>query len=209
VWVGSIGARALLRGHRFAANAPVGRWLIGGVIAHDAVIAPAVFLLSAAAVRLFGVRVRRALAAVLLIGGSVLIVGLPDVLRKGHNPNPTVTPLDYTRNLIIVLLAVAGGVVLTAAAGAVRTRTRTRGHGHGHGQHGPSVLRRRPEAQPDEPEAAAELAQTRVGSEAQTQTQTQRGSAADSAAETERSEVPAPPGSATHDSGGAAPSTTG
>ncbi|MBS2963229.1 hypothetical protein KGA66_09240 [Actinocrinis puniceicyclus] len=125
-WVASIGARALLRGHPFSANAPVGRWLIGGVIAHDAVIAPVVFLASAAMVRLTGPRTRQALAALLLIGGSVLIVGLPDVLRKGHNPNPTVTPLDYTRNLAVVLLAVAGGVLLTTAASAARAARRRR-----------------------------------------------------------------------------------
>ncbi len=124
VWVASIGLRALLRGHPFAANAPVGRWLIGGVLAHDAIIAPTVFVLGAVTVRLAGPRVRQALAAILLIGGSVLIVGLPDVLRKGHNANPTVTPLDYTRNLIIVLLAVVGGVLLTTAASALWRRRR-------------------------------------------------------------------------------------
>lgn len=126
VWVASIGLRALLRGHPFAANAPVGRWLIGGVLAHDAIIAPTVFLLGAVTVRLAGPRIRQALAAILLIGGSALIVGLPDVLRKGHNANPTVTPLDYTRNLIIVLLAVVGGVVLSAAATGLRQRRRER-----------------------------------------------------------------------------------
>ena len=124
VWVASIGLRALLRGHPFAANAPVGRWLIGGVVAHDAIIAPTVFVLGAVTVRLAGPRVRQALAAILLIGGSVLIVGLPDVLRKGHNANPTVTPLDYTRNLIIVLLAVVGGVLLTTVAPAMWRRRR-------------------------------------------------------------------------------------
>jgi hypothetical protein len=124
VWVASIGLRALLRGHPFAANAPVGRWLIGGVLAHDAVIAPTVFVLGAVTVRLAGPRLRQALAAILLIGGSVVIVGLPDVLRKGHNANPTVTPLDYTRNLIIVLLAVVGGVLLTTVASALWRRRR-------------------------------------------------------------------------------------
>ena len=127
VWVASIGLRALLRGHPFAANAPVGRWLVSGVLAHDAVIAPTVFLLGAVTVRLAGPRTRQALAAILLIGGSVLIVGLPDVLRKGHNANPTVTPLDYTRNLLIVLLAVVGGVILATSASALRQRRRDRG----------------------------------------------------------------------------------
>jgi hypothetical protein len=126
VWVASIGFRALLRGHPFAANAPVGRWLIGGVLAHDAVIAPTVFVLGAITSRLAGPRVRQMLGAILLIGGSVLIVGLPDVLRKGHNANPTVTPLNYPRNLLIVLLAVVGGVVLTTVVPALRKRRRAR-----------------------------------------------------------------------------------
>lgn len=126
VWVASIGARALLRGHPFAANAPVGRWLIGGVLAHDALIAPTVFVLGGLTARLAGPRVRQALAAVLLIGGSVLIVGLPDVLRKGHNPNSTVTPLDYTRNLVAVLAAVVAGVIVASAALALRQRRRER-----------------------------------------------------------------------------------
>lgn len=151
VWVASIGLRALLRGHPFAANAPVGRWLIGGVLAHDAVIAPTVFLLGAVTVRLAGPRTRQALAAILLIGGSVLIVGLPDVLRKGHNANPTVTPLDYTRNLLIVLLAVVGGVVLATATSALRQRRRERAR---RAPVPPAVV---PPEQSDEPEQRIEI----------------------------------------------------
>ncbi|HEU5353371.1 MAG TPA: hypothetical protein VFU65_02880 [Actinocrinis sp.] len=151
MWVASIGLRALLRGHPFAANAPVGRWLIGGVLAHDAVIAPTVFLLGAVTVRLAGPRTRQALAAILLIGGSVLIVGLPDVLRKGHNANPTVTPLDYTRNLLIVLLAVVGGVVLATATSALRQRRRERAR---RAPVPPAVV---PPEQSDEPEQRIEI----------------------------------------------------
>lgn len=124
LWVLSIGARGLLKGHPFAANEPVGKWLLGGVIVHDALIAPVVFVLCAVTYRVAGVRVRQALAAILLIGGSAVIVGLPDVLRKGHNSNPTVTPLDYTGDLVIVLSAVVGGVLLVTVAGAVRGRRR-------------------------------------------------------------------------------------
>src|SRR6202022_2559049 len=91
LWVLSIGARGLLAGHPLAANEPVGKWLLNGVIVHDALIAPTVFVLCAVAYRLTSVRVRQALAAILLIGGSAVIVVLPDLLRKGHNSNPTVT----------------------------------------------------------------------------------------------------------------------
>jgi hypothetical protein len=122
------GARGLLKGHPFASNAPVGRWLLGGVLVHDALIAPAVFVACALAYRFTSVRIRRALAAILLIGGSVVIVALPDVLRKGHNANPTVTPLDYAANLAIVLAAVVGGVGLITATGAVRASRKARRH---------------------------------------------------------------------------------
>ena len=126
LWVLSIGARGLLLGHPFAWNEPVGKWLLSGIIVHDALIAPVVFVLCAVAYRITNLRVRQALAAILLIGGSALIVALPDILRKGHNSNLTVTPLDYRRNLIIVLLAVGGGVVLASVASARRASRRAR-----------------------------------------------------------------------------------
>jgi hypothetical protein len=107
-------------------NASVGRWLLGGVLAHDAVIAPAVFVLGALIARWSRARVRQALAAILLIGGSVLVVGWPEVLRKGRGANPTVGPLDYGRNLLIVLFAVVCGVVLIATAPTVAVRSRRR-----------------------------------------------------------------------------------
>jgi hypothetical protein len=104
--------------------ASIGRWLVGGVIGHDAILAPAVFLACALAGRYTNARVRRALALFLLAGGSLLIVGLPDALRSGDNPNPTVTPLDYPRNLTIALGAVAVLAVLTAVPGGLRDRRR-------------------------------------------------------------------------------------
>jgi len=102
----------------------IGRWLVGGVIGHDAILAPLVFLGCALAGRYTGARVRRALALFLLAGGSLLIVGLPDALRSGDNPNPTVTPLDYPRNLTIALGAVAVIAVLSVVPGGVRDRRR-------------------------------------------------------------------------------------
>ena len=106
--------------------ASIGRWLLGGVIGHDAILAPVVFLGCALAGRFTGARVRRALALFLLAGGSLVIVGLPDILRSGDNPNPTVTPLDmdYPRNLMIALSAVGLIAVLTVVPGGVRDRRR-------------------------------------------------------------------------------------
>jgi hypothetical protein len=109
---------------RIGQPASIGRWLLGGVIGHDAILAPAVFLACALAGRYTGPRVRRALALFLLAGGSLVIVGLPDILRSGDNPNPTVTPLDYPRNLTIALGAVALIAILSAVPGEVRDRRR-------------------------------------------------------------------------------------
>jgi len=104
--------------------ASIGRWLLGGVIGHDAILAPVVFIACAVVGRLTGPRVRRALALFLLAGGSLVIVGLPDILRRGDNPNPTVTPFDYPRNLTIALGAVAAIAVLSVVPGGVRDRRR-------------------------------------------------------------------------------------
>ena len=104
--------------------ASIGRWLLGGVIGHDAILAPVVFLGCALAGRYTSARVRRALALFLLAGGSLVIVGLPDILRSGDNPNPTVTPLDYPRNLTIALSAVALIAVLSVVPGGLRDRRR-------------------------------------------------------------------------------------
>jgi hypothetical protein len=109
---------------RIGLPASIGRWLLGGVIGHDAILAPVVFIACAVAGRLTGARVRRALALFLLAGGSLVIVGLPDILRSGDNPNPTVTPLDYPRNLTIALGAVALVAVLSVVPGGVRDRRR-------------------------------------------------------------------------------------
>jgi len=102
----------------------VGKWLLGGVILHDAILAPLVFLACAVVWRHTGARVRRALALFLLAGGSLVIIALPDILRSGDNPNPTVTPLDYPRNLTITLVVLAIVAVLSVAAGAGRDRYR-------------------------------------------------------------------------------------
>lgn len=131
--VGAIGVAMLgfgawnLLWHQRAQVGPpdaVGKWLLGGVIVHDAILAPLVFLACAVVWRHTGARMRRALALFLLAGGSLVIIALPDILRSGDNPNPTVTPLDYPRNLTITLVVLAVVAVLSVAAGPARDRYR-------------------------------------------------------------------------------------
>ncbi|MGP3690347.1 hypothetical protein ACTVZO_37595 [Streptomyces sp. IBSNAI002] len=86
-------------------------WLGGAVVLHDALIAPLVFavaaLTAAAGVRLGGVP-----RAALIVAGSLTAIALPALLRPGAAANPTVLPLDYPRNWLLAMAAIA---VLTAA----------------------------------------------------------------------------------------------
>jgi hypothetical protein len=61
----------------------VGEWLVGGVVLHDVVIAPFAFALcwlTARATR-NRPRVRRALAAVLVVAGTATLVAMPILLH--------------------------------------------------------------------------------------------------------------------------------
>ncbi|MFJ7204776.1 hypothetical protein ACIQWR_14690 [Streptomyces sp. NPDC098789] len=107
-------------------------WLGGGLVLHDAVIAPlvlAVGLLLAAGARAarWPAGARGLVRGALLTGGALVLVTLPLLLRPGAPPNPSALPLPYGRNLLIVLGAV---VLLAAAALAVMVAVgRARGSG--------------------------------------------------------------------------------
>ena len=91
-------------------QAAVGEWLVGGVIGHDFLLAPVVFVLGAVAHRFTDARWRGRLAAVLLIGGSLTLISIPALLRQGLNRNKTVLPLDYARNLGVLLAVLVAAV---------------------------------------------------------------------------------------------------
>jgi hypothetical protein len=93
-------------------------WFVGGVLAHDLLIAPAV---AAAALLLARLPApwRAALQAGLVVAGSVATAALPLVLGYGRRAdNPSILPLDYPRNLVAVLLA----VLVALAAGTIAGR---------------------------------------------------------------------------------------
>jgi hypothetical protein len=100
-------------------------WLLGGVVAHDAVLAPLVVLTGViAAVRLPG-WARSAAAAALVVLGTVTLAALPALGRFGARPdNPTLLDRPYA----------AGWAVLAAlvfvVAGIAALATRRRGGEH-------------------------------------------------------------------------------
>lgn len=79
----------------------------GGLLLHDLVWAPLVALGSVALVRVLPARVRPILQGALIVSATVLLVAYPVVSGGGRLPNnPSLLPLDYPRNLVVVLLAV-------------------------------------------------------------------------------------------------------
>jgi len=108
-------------------------WLIGAVLAHDAVIAPVVAGVALLVGRT-GRRVRPAVIAIVQVGvvvGVVLsLIVVPEIVAKARGPkNDTVLPFDYGARLgvawlvvaVLTALAVAGWVVLARRREARRS----------------------------------------------------------------------------------------
>ncbi|MFD9122485.1 hypothetical protein [Streptomyces bottropensis] len=97
-------------------------WLGGAVVLHDVVIAPLVLLVGLVAVR---AGVRGPVRGALLVAGALTAVALPVLLRPGKPANSSVLPLDYPRNWLLALVAVAAvTALLMAVRGTRRIRRR-------------------------------------------------------------------------------------
>lgn len=95
-------------------------WFLGSALAHDALIAPLVFLVALGLVKVVPARIRPVIQAGLIVAGSVTVVSLPFVLgRGGATGNPSALPRNYTAGLLIILGVIA---VITALAARHRTR---------------------------------------------------------------------------------------
>lgn len=97
----------------------VARWLAGAVLLHDGVLVPLVLAVGAA-LRLLPVR--GPLRCGLIVAGCLTAIALPMMLAPAVPANPSVRPLDYPRNWLVALAAVAVG---TAAATGVTLRLRS------------------------------------------------------------------------------------
>ncbi|BFV60117.1 hypothetical protein KCMC57_up52210 [Kitasatospora sp. CMC57] len=104
------GVFGLLNDPQIADPLDVLLWSAGAVVIHDGVWVPLVLLV--------GVLVLRSpvLRAGLAVAAAISVIAVPAVLRSGaDHGNPSVLPLPYLRNWLLLLAAVA--VVTTAAAG--------------------------------------------------------------------------------------------
>jgi hypothetical protein len=95
-------------------------FLLGGLIAHDAVAAPLAALVSVLLVRTVPARVRPAATGALFVSASLVLVAIPVVKGAGRNPNNlSILPSHhYGRDLLLCI----GVVWLLAAARAVTSR---------------------------------------------------------------------------------------
>ncbi|MFK4227616.1 hypothetical protein [Streptomyces sp. NPDC019890] len=101
----AVGATLLATGGQIK---DVALWLAGAIVLHDGIIAPLVLGIG---LLLAAVPARGAVRGALVVAGCLTMVALPVLLRPGRPTNPSALPLDYLRNWLLVLAAVA---VLTA-----------------------------------------------------------------------------------------------
>lgn len=96
------------------------RFVVGGVLLHDLLVAPLVILAGVLLARVVRGRARAAVQAALAVSGMVALFSYPLVRGYGLAANnPTSLPHNYTANLLVVL-----GVVWALAATAVILRVR-------------------------------------------------------------------------------------
>lgn len=131
VAVGAIGVAcmayglvAMVRGGVVTSYVQAARDMIGLVVLHDIVFAPVVALVGWLLVRALPPRPRAFVQGGLFVAVCAVVVAVPVLTGRGGHGNPTVDPLDYRRNILLVLAAVAIGTAALGMLAGVRSRRR-------------------------------------------------------------------------------------
>lgn len=124
--LGAVGAGTMLYGierlwlsHEAGDPVRVVEWLAGAVILHDFGIAPFVVIVGFLLTRAVPGWARGIVQGALLVAGTVLVIAIPLIVKPVPSI-PTVLPLDYRRNLAIVLGAIVVGAALLIALRGIR-----------------------------------------------------------------------------------------
>jgi hypothetical protein len=120
VLAGVYGAWLLLtRGHDLA---NVGLWLVAGVVLHDGVLAVAVLVLGALALRLLPQAARAPVVVGFVVLGSATLFAVPVLGRFGARAdNPTLLDRSYWAGWLVL-----AGLTLAAVVAAALVRSRRR-----------------------------------------------------------------------------------
>ena len=90
-------------------------WLAGGVILHDAVLAPVVVGVGYVASRVLPGHFRSSTATAFLIWGTLTIAFLPTLSGEGGKAgNHTILGKPYVLSWIVMTLVLAGGAIIAA-----------------------------------------------------------------------------------------------
>lgn len=105
------------------------KWLVGSLLVHDLLIAPAVIGIGWVLGRVVPARARAYLQAALICGGLVSAVGVLMIWRQGKYGATSLALLqqNYRANLLLLLVIIALGAAIGYLIEVVRTkRTKTR-----------------------------------------------------------------------------------
>jgi hypothetical protein len=116
------GVRGALHHHVDTRPGQLARFLLGGALTHDLLLAPLVLLAGVLVARAVRGRWRAPLQALLIIGAPLILFTYPQLRGYGRAlNNPTSLPHNYAANLIVVLAAVG---VATAVVGLLSASRR-------------------------------------------------------------------------------------
>ena len=115
VSVMAIAALGILRDRSFTDPPGLAVWLGGGVIAHDAILAPLSLVVGAIASRIVPHHIRHVVAYGLVTAAVVLVVGVP-VLVAAHRSraNATIMNQNYTAGLAVAELVILAATAVAA-----------------------------------------------------------------------------------------------
>ncbi|HVX42365.1 MAG TPA: hypothetical protein VHC49_00670 [Mycobacteriales bacterium] len=114
--------RLLTSAHLIAVRSAV-TWFIGGALAHDVVLAPAVIVVGAVLARWCPPPVRPFLQAGLIMTGGLTLVAIPVLTGRGYSPKvPSALPLNYWHGYLIAVGCIWAAVALAGAFQALRRR---------------------------------------------------------------------------------------
>jgi hypothetical protein len=100
-------------------------WFVGGALVHDLLVAPVVVAVGALLARLLPRPARAPVVTGLVVSAMLAVIGVLFALDPGGVPEPGFLPLDYARNLLLLV----GGIMLFAAVWAVVAVVRDRRRG--------------------------------------------------------------------------------